>query len=259
MSDRNIEAGVWGLAGVPKADHLFRVLRLAVRYGFVTGGVDTASGKVVFWNNALTSALREDHPNSVRYDCTLLLTWSCSHDVLNFVQISSNFTRVQRAKSSQCLNMNTSAGRSAALLTSDSKRILDCRALACHHMEDCYGPWSKLLPGLLTDKVPAHLWLREVTGKDMDVWQYLAENPAREEQFSRAMTSVDNLVRALCQSCVPARATMRRSRNDSNGGIGTHRSLAVIEAHIEMPFLMNTATLNQPKTAHLAGQSGASC
>ena len=82
-----------------------------------------------------------------------------------------------------------------------TRRMLERRALACHHMEDSYGPWSKLLPGLLTDKVPAHLWLRDVTGRDMDVWQYLGENPAQEQQFSRAMTSVDNLVRVLCHGC----------------------------------------------------------
>ncbi len=56
----------WGLAGVPNAESLFRVLRLAVHYGFVAGGDDKATGKVVFWNNAVSSALREDHPNSVR-------------------------------------------------------------------------------------------------------------------------------------------------------------------------------------------------
>ena len=49
-------------------------------------------------------------------------------------------------------------------------------------MEDCYGPWGKLLSGLVTDKVPAHMWLRDVTGKDADIWQYFAEDPAREQQ-----------------------------------------------------------------------------
>ena len=67
-------------------------------------------------------------------------------------------------------------------------------------MEDCYGPWGNLLPGLLESKVPAHMWLRAVTGKDQDMWQYWAENPALEEQFSQAMTNWDNMVRPSRQS-----------------------------------------------------------
>ncbi len=59
---------------MPNTDSLFRVLRLAVKYGFVTGGVDKASGKAVFGNNAMSSVLREDHPNSMRCDCMLPLT-----------------------------------------------------------------------------------------------------------------------------------------------------------------------------------------
>ena len=69
-----IEAGGSGRAGVPNPDSLFRVLRLAVKYDIVAGGVDKASGKAVFWNNAMSSVLREDHPNSMRCDCTLPLT-----------------------------------------------------------------------------------------------------------------------------------------------------------------------------------------
>ena len=68
---RTIESSGWVIAGVPNAESLFRVLRLAVHYGFVMGGDDEASGKVAFWNNAVSSVLREDHPNSVRCDCTL--------------------------------------------------------------------------------------------------------------------------------------------------------------------------------------------
>ena len=66
----SLKVSGWDLAGVPKAESLFRVLRLAVHYGFVMGGDDKASGKVVFCNNAVSSVLREDHPNSVRCDCT---------------------------------------------------------------------------------------------------------------------------------------------------------------------------------------------
>jgi len=95
-------------------------------------------------------------------------------------------------------------GNPAMSLKFDSRRMLSGRrALACHLMEDCYGPWGKLLPGLVTDKVPVHMWLRDLTGKDMDIWQYFAEDYAREEQFSQAMTSIDNLVRGFCQSFVP--------------------------------------------------------
>ena len=70
-----------------------------------------------------------------------------------------------------------------------------CRAFACTSMEDCYPAWGNLLPGLLKDDVPAHLWLREKTGRDLNLWQYWAENPALEEQFSTAMTEMDLLVR----------------------------------------------------------------
>ena len=73
------------------------------------------------------------------------------------------------------------------------------RAFTCHNMEDCFGPWGNLVPGLLEGKVPAHMWLRAVTGKDQDMWQSWAENPALEEQFSQAMTNWDNMVRSLTQ------------------------------------------------------------
>ena len=68
------------------------------------------------------------------------------------------------------------------------------RAFACHNMEDAYPSWGKLLPGLLADDVPAHLWLHEKTGRDINLWQYWEEHPALQEQFSRAMTSWDNMV-----------------------------------------------------------------
>ena len=53
------------------------MLRLAVRYELLAGGLDKASGKVVFWNSAVSSVLREDHPNSMRYDCGFRLL-SCA-------------------------------------------------------------------------------------------------------------------------------------------------------------------------------------
>jgi len=54
---------------VPNAESLFRVLRLAVCYELLAGGLDKASGKVVFWNSTVSSVLREDHPNSMRWGC----------------------------------------------------------------------------------------------------------------------------------------------------------------------------------------------
>ena len=79
-------------------------------------------------------------------------------------------------------------------------KLPSCRAFTCHNMEDCYGAWGNLLPGLLEGKVPAHMWLRAVTGEDQDMWQYLAKNPAQEEQVSQAMTNWDNMVRPSLRS-----------------------------------------------------------
>jgi hypothetical protein len=69
-------------------------------------------------------------------------------------------------------------------------------------MEDAYPSWGKLLPGLLADDVPAHLWLREKTGRDLNLWQYWEENPALEEQLSKAMTSWDNMVHSFTDTDV---------------------------------------------------------
>ena len=63
-------------------------------------------------------------------------------------------------------------------------------------MEDCYPWWGNLLPGLLKNDVPAHLWLREKTGHDLNFWQWFEENPAQEENFSKAMTNWDTMVRS---------------------------------------------------------------
>ena len=182
------------------------MLRLAVHYGFVMGGDDRTSGKVVFWNNAVSSVLREDHPNSVRCGCTL----SCPGHARTLCSLRHNLGNGATSMKQVPLILDLRSGNPVALLHREDHRMLECRALACHHMEDSYGPWSRLLPGLLTDRVPAHLWLRDVTGRDMDVWQYLGENPAQEQQFSRAMTCVDNLVRASCQSCIVVRCRMCR-------------------------------------------------
>ena len=62
-------------SGVPSADKLYRVLRLAVRYEFLGGEVDKARSKVVYYNNALSSVLRSDHPNSVQ--CAFMLLSLC--------------------------------------------------------------------------------------------------------------------------------------------------------------------------------------
>lgn len=44
-------------------------------------------------------------------------------------------------------------------------------------------------------QVPCELWLQDEMGKPANLWDMFKERPEREDQFSKAMTAIDQLVR----------------------------------------------------------------
>ena len=44
-------------------------------------------------------------------------------------------------------------------------------------------------------QVPCELWLKDEMGKPANLWDMFKERPEREDQFSKAMTAIDQLVR----------------------------------------------------------------
>jgi len=62
-----------------------------------------------------------------------------------------------------------------------------------HMLEDCYPAWGKLYEGVVQHKVPCELWLQDEMGKPANLWDMFKERPEREDQFSKAMTAVDQM------------------------------------------------------------------